>query len=48
MRFRPRYLFMTGIMGGVEGKTNLGDLVVASPIWDWGKRQVDYWSRRLG
>lgn len=36
MRFRPRYLFMTGIMGGVEGKTNLGDLVVASPIWDWG------------
>lgn len=33
---RPRYVFMTGIMGGIEGRVNLGDLVVASPVWDWG------------
>jgi nucleoside phosphorylase/CheY-like chemotaxis protein len=36
LRFRPRYVFMTGIMGGVEGRVNLGDLVIASPVWDWG------------
>ena len=35
MRFRPRYLFMTGIMGGVANRTNLGDLIVANPVWDW-------------
>lgn len=36
LHFHPRYVFMTGIMGGVEGRVNLGDLVVASPVWDWG------------
>lgn len=36
MRFKPRYLFMTGIMGGVDGRVKLGDLVVANPVWDWG------------
>lgn len=36
IRFRPHYLFMTGIMGGIDGRVNLGDLVVANPVWDWG------------
>lgn len=36
LHFKPRYVFMTGIMGGIEGRVNLGDLVVASPVWDWG------------
>jgi nucleoside phosphorylase/CheY-like chemotaxis protein len=36
MRFKPHYLFMTGIMGGIDGRVNLGDLIVANPVWDWG------------
>jgi nucleoside phosphorylase len=34
--FKPRYLLMTGICAGVRGKTNLGDVIVADPTWDWG------------
>jgi nucleoside phosphorylase/CheY-like chemotaxis protein len=45
LHFRPRYVFMTGIMGGVEGRINLGDLVVASPVWDWGSGK---WSAGSG
>lgn len=35
-QFRPRYIIMTGIMAGVTGKVNLGDIVIPSPVWDWG------------
>lgn len=35
-QFRPKYIIMTGIMAGVTGKVNLGDIVIPSPIWDWG------------
>lgn len=40
--FRPRYLAMVGISGGVKGGANLGDIVIADPCWDWGsgKRRV--------
>ncbi|CAH1385368.1 phosphorylase family protein [Candidatus Nitrotoga sp. M5] len=34
--FRPRYLAMTGICAGVRGKTNIGDILVADPCFDWG------------
>lgn len=34
--FRPRYIIMTGIMAGVFGRVSLGDIVVPSPVWDWG------------
>lgn len=34
--FRPKYLAMTGITGGVRGRVNLGDVIVADPCWDWG------------
>jgi nucleoside phosphorylase/CheY-like chemotaxis protein len=36
LKFKPRLVVMTGIMGGVEGRVGLGDLVVANPVWDWG------------
>lgn len=36
LKFQPRILTMTGICAGVRGKTNLGDVIVGSPIWDWG------------
>lgn len=35
-KFKPKYVMMTGIMAGVTGKVNLGDIVVPSPVWDWG------------
>ncbi|AGB83649.1 nucleoside phosphorylase [Serratia sp. FGI94] len=36
LKFNPDYIFMVGICAGVEGKTNLGDIIVADPVWDWG------------
>ena len=34
--FRPRYLGMTGIAAGVKGTCELGDIIAADPVWDWG------------
>lgn len=36
LKFTPQILAMTGICAGVKGKTNLGDVVVGDPTWDWG------------
>jgi nucleoside phosphorylase/CheY-like chemotaxis protein len=33
--FRPRLVIMSGICAGVEGSTNLGDLIIADPTWDY-------------
>lgn len=37
---RPRVLVMVGICGGVSGRVNLGDVILADPAWEWqsGKR----------
>jgi nucleoside phosphorylase/CheY-like chemotaxis protein len=35
-QFRPKYLAMVGISAGIPEQTNIGDLVVADPCWDWG------------
>lgn len=37
---RPRFLVMPGICAGVRGKTNIGDVILANPSWDYqcGKR----------
>lgn len=32
--FRPKYIIMTGICGGVEGKVNLGDVVISDMSFD--------------
>ncbi|MBN3786191.1 response regulator [Burkholderia sp. Ac-20353] len=34
--FQPRFLVMLGICAGIRGKTNLGDVIVADPTWDYG------------
>jgi nucleoside phosphorylase len=39
-RFRPRYIVMLGICAGVRGKTELGDVIVADPSWDWGSGKL--------
>lgn len=37
MKFRPRYLIMTGIAGGVDkSKHHFGDVIVADPCFDYG------------
>jgi len=34
--YRPRYLAMAGVTGGVRGRVQLGDILIADPSWDWG------------
>ncbi|MDR5832563.1 hypothetical protein P9250_32460 [Caballeronia sp. LP006] len=34
--FRPRTLVIAGICAGVRGKTELGDILIADPCFDWG------------
>lgn len=34
--FKPRYISMTGITSGYVGRTKLGDVIAADPVWDWG------------
>lgn len=44
LKFRPRYLIMTGIAGGVPGKgLHFGDVMIADPCFDYesGKRVFD-------
>ena len=38
--FCPRFLVMTGICAGVRGRCELGDVIVADPVWNYqsGKR----------
>lgn len=40
LKFRPSFLIMTGIAGGVKGKVQLGDILVADPCWDWGSGKL--------
>lgn len=34
--FHPDYFFMVGIAAGIEGKNNIGDILVSELCWDWG------------
>ncbi|MND46250.1 5'-methylthioadenosine/S-adenosylhomocysteine nucleosidase [compost metagenome] len=36
IKFSPQYVIMTGISAGIKGKVNLGDILIADPVWDWG------------
>lgn len=36
MHFRPKFIAMIGICAGRPKETNLGDIVVANPSWDYG------------
>lgn len=35
-RFSPKIVLMTGIAAGIEGKAEIGDILIADPTWDWG------------
>ena len=41
--FRPKYLVMTGLAAGIEGKSNYGDILVAELAFDYtsGKKTMD-------
>lgn len=43
LTFRPRYLAMVGILAGIRGKCEIGDILVADPSWDYesGKRTLN-------
>src|SRR5690606_6844612 len=34
--FRPRFIAITGICAGIRGKTEIGDILIADPCFDWG------------
>lgn len=38
--FSPQKVFMIGICGGVKGKVNIGDLVIAKTSWDYGSGKI--------
>ena len=40
-QFRPRVLSMVGICAGRSEKTNLGDVIIGDPCWDWGSGKID-------
>lgn len=39
--FRPRMIAMTGICAGRGGKSQLGDVIIADPSFDWGSGKID-------
>lgn len=46
LKFSPKLLIMTGIAAGVEGKVNLGDIIIPNQIWDWGSGKITDSNRR--
>lgn len=38
--FRPKLIVMVGICGGRSSKVNIGDIIVADPVWDWGSGKI--------
>jgi nucleoside phosphorylase/CheY-like chemotaxis protein len=40
VKYNPDYLIMTGILAGIEGKVEMGDILVADPCWDWGSGKL--------
>lgn len=39
--YRPSHIIMTGITGGIRGRVQLGDILVADPSWDWGSGKYE-------
>lgn len=38
--FSPKKIYMVGICGGVRGKVDIGDIIVASNTWDYGSGKI--------
>ena len=48
LAFKPKLIAMVGICAGREGKTSLGDIIIASDVFDYtaGKRYIDKFGPR--
>ncbi|HCT9736634.1 TPA: hypothetical protein OUD13_000819 [Morganella morganii] len=42
VKFSPKLIVMTGICAGIEGRVNLGDILIADPSWDWGSGKLTF------
>jgi len=40
IRFNPRYLIMTGVLGGKPNETNIGDVVVATKVFEIDRGKI--------
>jgi hypothetical protein len=38
--FPPRYLAMAGIAAGIRAECDIGDVILADPVWDWGSGKI--------
>lgn len=38
--FKPKYVVMLGICAGIKNETELGNVIVADPTWDWGSGKI--------
>ncbi|MCL0013474.1 hypothetical protein MKU80_020920, partial [Providencia rettgeri] len=36
LKFKPKYIFMSGICAGIKDKVGIGDIIIADPVWEWG------------
>lgn len=39
--FNPRYIVILGIAAGIEGDTNIGDILVTEYSWDYGSGKIE-------
>lgn len=39
--YRPKFICMGGVAAGIEGRTNIGDVLIADPSWDWGSGKFE-------
>jgi formylglycine-generating enzyme required for sulfatase activity len=46
-RWRPKYVILVGIAGGVAGKSSLGDVLIADNIADYESQKVSSGKRRV-
>lgn len=47
VRFKPKLVIMTGIAAGVVGDTDIGDILVADPCWDWGSGKLTVRNKKV-
>lgn len=40
-KFNPKMILMCGVCAGIKGKANYGDLIVFSPVYDYGSGKYD-------
>ncbi len=39
-KFKPRMMVIAGVAAGLEGRVNIGDVMIADPSWDYGSGKI--------